>query len=178
MTYQVYHIEKEYLVIIEDEIGSLLSPNDWYIERVNEMMPYQLKRYDELTKHSWKKKVLAHVPLYNAKVIEGLPLLPEPTSQSYCKVEMNISTLFTIFVSGFNLGANEGPFPNNGAYDVFHNTIEGKQLSKDDNSSYQIKDKIKIRSIPTIFTFEREYDKDGQKLWLGDYHLKYEDILK
>ena len=173
MNYKVYHKfsedeKSQYLVVI-DRLTSI-NVEDLCVQHISGFV-YEsdlLVPFHKTLSDSLVGKVIAHVPMYDSKPLPNIPLLPEPTSIGKCTVELNISTLYTIFVSGFNLGSNEGPFPKNGAFEVFHNTIEGKPLSPDDNSYYAIKNKIKIKSIPKEFILHRVCEKDNTTLCLGE----------
>lgn len=63
--------------------------------------------------------------------------------KSDTKVEISISTLFTIYNAGFTHGVNEGPFPEHGTFNEFHNTIAGKPVCGGPDS-WAIREKIKI----------------------------------
>lgn len=58
------------------------------------------------------------------------------------KIKTTIDVLFTIYIAGFNHGANEGPFPKNGTFEAFEKLIKGES-PMNDNVSYDIKNKIK-----------------------------------
>jgi hypothetical protein len=62
---------------------------------------------------------------------------------------VDINTLFAIYGSGFNHGANEGPFPNHGCFNEFHNLLDGKPLlhDGDENTYPQIKQGIHYKII-------------------------------
>lgn len=172
-TYLVFHIHddvNEYLLLVDENLPP--KTEDWCVElRGEKTAPIEfIKPFHKTLSSSWVAKIIAHRPLYGSKQLDGVPLLPEPTSTHNCVVEMDINTLYKVFNSGFNLGSNEGPFPKNGTFNVFHNTIEGKPMSEDDNSFYHgIKNKIKIKSIPTQFVYEGESIKDGEIILIGKY---------
>lgn len=60
-------------------------------------------------------------------------------------IQLTIDTLMTIYVAGFNHGANEGSsvLIDHGTFDAFHRTIVGESPMLD-GVSYDIKDKIKL----------------------------------
>jgi hypothetical protein len=57
------------------------------------------------------------------------------------KVQISISTLFTIYTAGFNHGANEGPLPAHGVYEAFERLLKDESPMLD-NVNYSISDKI------------------------------------
>ena len=64
--------------------------------------------------------------------------------ESKTKVVVDISTLFKIFIAGFDFGVNDGPIPEKkGMFDAFHDLIEGKDYDGN-GTRYNIADRINI----------------------------------
>lgn len=62
-------ITDNYILITSDEE---IKPNDWFLtddKRVEKSAP-------DWSAREWHKKVIAHLPLNNAPILEGVPLLP------------------------------------------------------------------------------------------------------
>jgi len=67
MTHNIIKTEN-YLLVVDD---SKIKQNDWCIYRTGEVIHYLVKlNTDNL------KKIIAHLPLNNSPVLEGVPLLP------------------------------------------------------------------------------------------------------
>lgn len=169
MKHEILHIKDspdEYLVIVDESTPKV---EDWCVERQVGKTEYNVNQYHKTQSNSWLRKVIAHYPMYDTKPLENVPLLPEPTANGKCRVNIDVATLYTIFNSGFNLGVNEGPFPKTGTYNSFHNTLISKPPMLDDASYYDIKRKIKLAKIPTEFIYEGYTTNKTETNWLGDY---------
>lgn len=59
------------------------------------------------------------------------------------RVELTIDTLFTIYVAGFNHGANEGPFPEHGVFQSFERLLKGEPYRGDNSARYNMPELIK-----------------------------------
>ena len=167
--YSIIHISKpnpnQYLLIVDETAQTEVQDNGWCLEIHEEYPSTHFRVPDKDPKYSWwfrqlnmaylknapkefafyrkiegsVKAVIAHLPLNNSPVLEGVDLLPElPQDEKFI---IDINTLFVIYNAGFNHGVNEGPFPIHGTFNEFHNTIQGKPVC-DGSVSYSIKHNI------------------------------------
>ena len=55
--------------------------------------------------------------------------MEQPKSQD--TIQLKVAILYTIYVAGFNHGANEGAFPNTGTFDAFQRLMIGESPLQD-----------------------------------------------
>jgi hypothetical protein len=88
----------DYLLIVDD---SEIKGGDWYID-LNLKQIFS-KSNPQISKIEWQKKIIAHLPLNNSPILEGVDLLPPFEDEVEKKLNENCNPkIAAIMIKGYN----------------------------------------------------------------------------
>jgi hypothetical protein len=182
MTKEIVYTDKYALILSDEEV----KKGDWFFEKAGRLGPIC---FNEGKVNFHMKKIIAHLPLSDAPILEGVPLLP-PLSQGedvydvdeLAKEESkyNHKTIDDVsFRLGFKVGYNKAKekykYTEEDLEKVWLLAVENtllKALNKDvEKNYYQLLETLQQPSRPTHFEFNMEksfvegYSEDPTKIY-------------